>query len=154
MLTLYNVISQDGFIADNNGSEDFIPDETWQYFLNLCREYGALIIGRNTYEAIQQYDKNLLDSFEALPINKIIVTSDLTFSANQKLGYVIANSPEEAIAVSSDALVSSGPTLNNYLLAMHLVEKIILKVIPVNIGEGIKPFDSDRGRLVPVMYIR
>ena len=154
MITLYNVISQDGFITDKNGGEDFIPDDSWQYFLNLCTEYGALIIGRNTYGTIQQYDKNLLEPFENLPIKKIIVTSDLAFSANQELGYVAVHSPEEAIAIAPNALASSGPMLNNYLLAMHLVEKIILKVIPVSISEGIKPFDSDRGGSVPITYIR
>jgi dihydrofolate reductase len=154
MITLYNVISQDGFIADKDGSEDFIPDNSWQYFLDLCTEYGALIIGRNTYQTIQQYDRNLLQPLENLPIKKIIVTSDLGFSANQELGYVIVHSPEEAIAIAPNALVSSGPMLNNYFLVMHLVKKIILKVIPVNLGEGIKPFDSDSGGRVPITYIR
>lgn len=72
MVTLYNVISADGFIARKDGSEDFIPDNLWQNFLSLCKEYGTLIIGRKTYDTIQAYDQELLGPFEALLIRKII----------------------------------------------------------------------------------
>ena len=38
MLTLYNVISSDGFIARNDDSEDFILDNLWKNFdiINTC----------------------------------------------------------------------------------------------------------------------
>lgn len=46
MLTSYNVISSDGFIAQTDGSEDFIPDEVWGDFLEFLGEYDALLIGK------------------------------------------------------------------------------------------------------------
>lgn len=139
MVTLYNVISADGFIARKDGSEDFIPDNLWQNFLSLCKEYGTLIIGRKTYDTIQAYDQELLGPFEALLIRKIIVSGNKDFSS--KDGYIIATTPEEAVALAPDALVSSGPTLNNYLIKHHLVEEVILHEVPISIGDGIEPFD-------------
>ena len=138
MLTLYNVISEDGFIAREDGSEDFIPDTLWINFLNLCLEYRSLIMGRKTYDTIQSYDENLIRSFEKLPIQKIVVTNDQDF--HPKDGYTVVHSPEEAVAIAPNSLVSSGPTLNNYLLEKQLVEKIIQHEVAVSINEGIRPF--------------
>jgi dihydrofolate reductase len=141
MLTLYNVVSEDGFIADINGKEDFIPDNLWVNFLNICREYGSVIMGRKTYDTIQSYEKELLTSFEELPIQKIVITGNLHFSA--KLGYVIVHSPQEAINIAPDSLVTSGPILNNFLLNAGFVGKVIFHVVPVSIGNGIKPFNQN-----------
>ncbi len=148
MVTLYNVISSDGFIARLDGREDFIPDALWENFLDICRKYGTLVIGRKTYETIQRYDKKLLTPFESLPIKKIIVTHNREFQP--KPGYSIAHSPKDAIMSSENILVSSGPTLNDFLLQKGLVDKIIFHEVPVAIGNGIKAFNSGRTSLLPV----
>lgn len=148
MATLYNVISSDGFIARTDGSEDFIPDNLWINFLNLCQEYGVVVMGRNTYETIQSYPEELREPFENLPIKKIVITH--TESYEVKTGYEIARSPAEVLARYPDALVTSGPTLNDFLLAKKLIKKIIFHEVPVSIGSGIKPFDDSFATLVPV----
>jgi len=147
MLTFYNVISSDGFIARKDGSEDFIPDNLWPNFLDICRKYGALILGRKTYDAIQTYDKELLRPFEELPIKKIVISGNRNF--HPKKGYMVIHSPKDAFALAPDALVSSGPTLNNFLLKSGVVKKVILHEVPVFIQEGIKPFDTDGISLIP-----
>ena len=38
MITLYNVISADGYITERDGSEDFIPDSVFDDFIDLCKE--------------------------------------------------------------------------------------------------------------------
>lgn len=48
MVTIFNIISADGYIARENGEEDFIPDELWFEFLKLCKNYDAFIMGRKT----------------------------------------------------------------------------------------------------------
>ncbi len=141
MVTLYNVTSSDGFIAKKDGNEDFIPDNLWVNFLNLCKEHGAIIIGRKTYDTIQKYDQDLLAPFEKLPIRKIVVTANRQFRPKQ--GYVVAHSPEDAVLLAPDALVSSGPTLNDYLLKNGFVKKVIFHEVPIAIGEGIKPFEEN-----------
>jgi len=148
MLTLYNVISSDGFIARNDGSEDFIPDNLWPNFLDLCRKYGTLIMGRKTYDAVQQYGKEFSQSLEELPIRKIVISGNLSF--RPKKGYIVAHSPKDALAIAPDALVSSGPTLNNFLLKNGLAKNIILHEVPAAIREGIRPFDKDGIMLTPL----
>ncbi len=148
MITLYNVVSSDGFIARNDGSEDFIPNDLWQNFLDLCVEYRTLVIGRETYDKIQSYDNELLVPFEKLPIKKVVVTRNRTFYPKQ--GYMVTHSPKDAVVVSSKVLVTSGPTLNNFLLKEGLVNKIIFHEVPISIGEGIVPFDEENVTLCPV----
>ena len=148
MVTLYNVISSDGFIAQNDGGEDFIPDNLWPNFLSLCREYGTLIMGRKTYDTIQSYGNELLEPFEKLPIRKIVITNNRSFKP--KYEYIVAHSPQDALALAPDALVSSGPTLNNFLLKNHVVKKIILHEVPAPINEGLKPFDIGGITLLPI----
>jgi len=148
MLTLYNAISSDGFIADKTGNEDFIPDEAWSSFLGLCGDYKTLIIGRKTYEVIQAYDSELLVPFEALPIKKIVISSNPSFQI--KDGYLVTHSPEEALKIDPEALVCSGPTLNNALLKKGFVKKVIFHEIPTKIENGITPFDVTYLSSVPI----
>lgn len=148
MITLYNVISKDGFIARNDGSEDFIPDNIWENFLNLCEQFGTLIVGRKTYQTIQAYPKELLETFEKLNIKKFVITNNPTFIA--KAGYTVVLSPKKVDLLTFNALVSSGPILNNYLLANHLVKRVIFHELPIKIGEGIKPFDAEGITLISV----
>lgn len=141
MLTLYNVVSKDGFIADKNGKEDFIPETLWDNFLNLCKEYGSVIMGRKTYEAIQDYGEELLIPFEQLPIKRVVITNDQSFETKKE--YSVVHSPGEAIELVPNSLVSSGPELNNFLLRTGCVQKVILCTVPEVIGKGIKPFDEN-----------
>ena len=148
MLTLYNAVSIDGFIARKDGGEDFIPDEFWAYFLKLCLEYKTLIMGRKTYEAIQHYDVDSLRQFEELPIKKIVISSNINLLLKED--YALVHSPEEAFKFVPEALVCSGPILNNSLLKSGLVGKIIQCEVPTEIFEGIKPFDNTGIKLISV----
>jgi dihydrofolate reductase len=152
MFTLYNVVSSDGFIAREDGSEDFIPETLWSDFIVLCQKYGTFVMGRKTYDTLQSYEEDLLLPFEQLPIKKIVVSNNQNFSP--KPGYIVVHTPQEALALAPGALVSSGPTLNNFLLKDNLVEKIILHEVPATIGEGIKPFDIQETTLVPVETVQ
>lgn len=138
MITLYNVVSADGFILKIDRSEDFIPDEMWVEFLRMCSEYGNLIIGRKTYDTLQKYDGNLLMDLETLPIKKVVVSRDEKFAP--KTGYVLARSPKEAYELvkneKGEALLSSGPTINTSMVKENLITKVILEKLPVRIGEG------------------
>lgn len=139
MVTLYSVISEDGYIAAKDGSEHFIPDALWPTTLKLIGRYDVLVMGRKTYEAIQQYPPELLEPFEKLPIKKVVVTTHKDF--HPRLRYTVAHSPEDALALGKNVLVSSGLTFNNVLLKNNLVNKIIFHKIPVKIGEGMRPFE-------------
>ena len=105
MLTLYNAVSSEGFIARKDGNEDFIPDNLWQNFINLCEEYGALIMGRNTYDTIQNYGEEFIQSFEELPIKKIVVSSNQDFNPKKGLHGSIAGTILVALCCFTPILV-------------------------------------------------
>src|SRR3989344_7563486 len=140
MLTLYNVISSDGFIATKDGGEDFIPNEVWGDFLELCAKYDAVIIGKNTYHTIQSFGKELVEPFEKLSIKKIVVTRDKNFKP--KKGYVVMSSLREIATLHPNILLSSGPKLNTAFLKEKLIDRIILNKLPVAVGEGIPQFEE------------
>mgnify|MGYP003395088778 CR=1 FL=1 len=139
MVTLYNVVSKDGYIARKEGSEDFIPDSYWPHTLRVLREYDCVLMGRKTYDAIQNYEEELRKQFEDLPVRKVVVTRDKNFHPKQ--GFQVVHTPEDAISSDLNIVVTSGPTLNNYLLQKKLVDKIIYHEVPELIGEGIRPYD-------------
>lgn len=141
MVTLYNAVSEDGFIARKDGSEDFIPDEVWGDFLSLCKMYDSLVMGRKTYEIIQQYSEEMIKEFESLNIKKIVVTNDTKFQV--KSGYITASSPKESISNGINILLSSGPTLNESVLSQNLIDVVIKNIIPESIGDGIKQFENE-----------
>lgn len=141
MLTLYNVVSSDGFIAQEDGGEEFIPDEVWSDFLEICNEYDTLIMGKNTYAAIQSFGKELVEPFEKSDIKKVVVTQDEDFTP--KVAYKKASSIHDALEMGSDILLSSGPSLNSAFLRERLIDHIILNKLPVAIGAGIRQFETD-----------
>lgn len=140
MVTLYNVISADGFIARTNGSEDFIPDSFWPHTLKTLKKYDCILIGRNTYDTIQGYEEDMRNSFDNLSTRKFVVTTDKNF--HPKDGYEVISSPEEVIKLDINIVVTSGPILNNYLIGKKLVDRIIYHEVPISIGDGIKPYNK------------
>jgi dihydrofolate reductase len=138
MFTLYNIVSADGFIARKDGSEDFIPDSSWRNFMAEAAQYGSHVMGKGTYEAMQIYEMDELAAYEKLPIQRIVISGNRNYAV--KPGYTATSSPEEAALIAPNALVSSGPTLNQYLLDHAMVGKIILHKLSESIGDGIKPF--------------
>ena len=140
MLTLYYVVSEDGYIADVNGSEDFIPDSFWSHTLETLKKYDCIMIGRHTYDVIQNYEEEMVTSFEALHVRKVVVTKNKNFKPKE--GYEVVVSPEEMLQEDINVVVTSGPTLNNYLLNKKLVDRVLYHEVPISIGGGIKPYDK------------
>ncbi len=140
MVTLYNVVSADGYIMTKDRDESFIPDSFWPTVLDVFKKYSIFVMGRKTYDAFQSYGDDLLHPFEKLDLRKIVVSHDESFGA--KSGYEVVGSPEEAINQNDDVLVSSGSVLNNYLLQHNLVDVIVLHCLDMVLRDGIKPFDD------------
>lgn len=143
MLTTYNVVSEDGFITDLDGSEEFIPDELWSKTLDFFSKFEIILMGRKTYEAMQKYDKDMLDKFERLKIRKGVITRNTDFKPKE--GYEVFYSPEEALGSANNVLVTSGPELNTYLLRKNLIDEIVFWEIPEKIGSGVSPFSDKLG---------
>jgi len=140
MITLlYNVVSANGYIIERNGGEEFISDEIWKVFIELCKNYSVLVMGRKTYEALQKYDERLLNQLEELPIKKIVVSQNSDFQA--KTGYFTLRSPED-LPFDEKILLSSGPSLNTACLKLGLIENVLLNVLPQTISGHLKVFEE------------
>ena len=134
------MISADGYIADSNGKEDFIPDEVWNDFLELCKNYEAVVFGKDTYNIIQSFNKELVVPFEELNITKVVVTRDDEFKP--KAGYLVLHSPKDVSEKFSNILLTSGPKLNSSFYKDQLIDTVILNELPVSLGAGIPQFES------------
>ncbi len=142
MITSYNVVSADGYIADKDWNEEFIPDSTWKEFVRLINDNDAVIFGKKTYEIMyREYSQKIISEFEQTRAKKVIVSGDTLF--NPKEGYVKAESPEGVLRYGDRLLLSGGPTLNESFLKAGLIDKFIRLIIPVNLGGGITPFPEE-----------
>src|SRR6185503_16371911 len=123
MITLYNAISSDGFIARIDGNEDFIPDEVWNDFLEICNAYDVIVMGSRSYTAMQKYELEEIRTFEQLHIKKVVISRDTNFKVKE--GYVLLHSTDEVKNFGKNILLCSGPALNTVFLNEKRIDKII-----------------------------
>ncbi|HEY1407155.1 MAG TPA: hypothetical protein VF857_11145 [Spirochaetota bacterium] len=141
MITLYNVVSMDGYIAGEDGNEDFIPEKLWPVTLGVVANYDVLVVGKNTYDTLQSYPKELLEPLEKRGVKKVVVTSDQHFVP--KDGYGVVHALRDIPALADNALVISGPTLNTALFDAGMIDMMIRHEIPIVLGRGIRQFSVD-----------
>jgi len=146
MIILYNAISSDGYIAAGDGTEDFIPYDAWYDFVELCGHYDLVVMGKNSYSAIQGYESKERELFEKLLIKKLIVSRDENFIP--KKGYGVVKSTKEVLLSGKKILLSSGPSLNDVFLEKKLIDKIILNILPVEVREGVKQFNKKQPKMI------
>ncbi len=131
----YNLITADGFIARNDGSEDFFPDEIFNEYFELCNKYGNTIMGRKTYEMLQSWgieEENFTNTV------KLVVSKNNLGVAE---GYICISSPQEALNFLQEkgfetALLCSGSVLTSVFLKENLIDELLLTIFPLMIGTG------------------
>lgn len=132
------VISPNGFIARENGDEDWLPHEGWDDFVAEAKQYNNIVMGRETYEQVTEKYED--ENFDNVPVeHKLIVTSQSDFRAPG--GYTMVHSPEEAIAYLKNAgaqtlFLIGGGKLNAAFAKRSLVDQVQLTVTPYIIGKG------------------
>jgi dihydrofolate reductase len=143
-VVMYMAISANGFIATENGDENFLSHENWEKFCDLANKYKNFVVGRRTYEAV----KNWKDGYglDDLNVDKVIVSQGA--SHNLDSAYTLATSPQDALAKLEekgfeDILLIGGSALNTAFARAGLIDEMILNVEPVVIGKGIPLFSSD-----------
>jgi dihydrofolate reductase len=135
------VISPNGFIARENGDEDWLPNEGWDDFVAEAKQYNNIVMGRKTYELITEKYED--ENFDDVTVDhKLIVTASHEFQVPK--GYVVVHSPEEAIAYLEERDVETlfligGGELNAAFAKRGLITQVQLTVTPYVIGKG-RPF--------------
>lgn len=143
-VTLYMAMSANGFIARENGDEDFLSHENWKKFCELANDFGNFIVGRKTYEIVRDWKENY--SFDDLKVDKVIISRDDNFSV--ATSYTLASSPQDALKKLEargfkKALLTGGSTINTAFAKANLIDELILNVEPAIIGKGIPLFAQD-----------
>ncbi|MFH1404529.1 MAG: dihydrofolate reductase family protein [Patescibacteria group bacterium] len=139
--TLFMAMSADGFVADEHGSEDFLPHEGWIEMLKLAKQYGHIIWGRKTYEQVKSWGENFLKDIEQVPII-IVSTNHKTFDEKN---VTVCSSPTEAQKTIEQmgfekAFLSGGPKLNSSFAKEELIDEIIININPTLLSNGIRLF--------------
>jgi dihydrofolate reductase len=145
---VYDVaVSIDGFICRSDGGiQDFVPDgpHVADYRARLAG-YDTAVMGRNTYEFGYQY--GLAPGTRAYShMDHYVFSSSLQFEHPHQLNIVA----EKAGAVvrdlkgrsGSDIYLCGGSVFAGSLLQEQLIDRLVLKVNPVVIGEGLPLFSS------------
>ncbi|MCK5629653.1 MAG: dihydrofolate reductase [Nanoarchaeota archaeon] len=127
-------ITANGYIAKENDETPW-SDEEWDSFSNIAKKIGNLVIGRKTFEIMNQDDE-----FQQIGNPFTVIVSN---KENNNSNFV--NSPEQAIKLLeekgfSEILVAGGGMLNSSFMQKGLVDEIYLDVEPFLFGKGIKLF--------------
>lgn len=132
------VVSVNGMIAREDGSEDWLPHEGWDDMLTEIANYDNIVMGRETYDIVMRdyLDGNFDDVIAKC---KIIVTRDPRFSAPEP--YIVVTSPADAIRIVQGAgletvLLIGGGELNGSFLRDNLVDEVHLTVVPYILTNG------------------
>lgn len=137
-------MSVNGMIADENGTEDFLPHDNWIAFVKLAKKIGNFVYGRKTYEAVLGWPPNFLEDLSS--VVKVVISQDKSLKVQK--GFVRADNPKEAIGYLEkngfdEVLVAGGSTVYTSFLKEGLADEIIVDVNPIILSRGIPVFGKD-----------
>ncbi len=157
-VVLYMAMTVNGMIARENYQEDFLSHENWKVLLKLAKKCGGIIVGRKTYQTVQQWKEYNFDDVKA---TKIIVSHNSKLKLPQS--YLLASSPLKALQKSFQlgfrkVLLVGGSTLNSAFLKRGLINEIIVNIEPYILGRGIPIFAGSgferRLKLIKVIKLK
>lgn len=140
-IILFMATSLNGMIATKEGNEDFLSHTNWESFLQEAKNHGCFIIGRTTFEKVQQWPEYNFSSVDAKL--KIVVSHDKSFKIDPP--FMVANSPQDAIDKAASqgfesAILTGGSAINRAFLVENLVDEVLINIEPALIGSGIPLF--------------
>lgn len=131
-------MSLNGFIAREDGQEDWLPSSGWDEFLIDAKAFGNIVMGRETYELVT---KLYLDyNFDNIDTQcKLIVSRNKGFVAPN--GYDVVDSPEHAVTFLHErgfenVFLIGGGKLNAEFLRLGLIDELWLTINPHILGRG------------------
>lgn len=153
-------ITLDGVMEAPGGKETDHPHGGWQskymhpdsgkYKVEELAGMGALLLGKNTYEAFAAYWPNQTGAGFADPINRLpkYVVSGSLKKVEWNNSHILRDVAKEVAALKrtdgGDILVYGSATLVKALLHHDLVDELHLQLYPVAIGGGLRIFNDNR----------
>lgn len=145
--------SLDGYIADKNGSIDWLhsipnPDNDDMGYLEFTKGIDALVMGRKTFETVLGFDIDW-------PYNKpvFVLSNKLKEIPETHIdkAYLVNGTLKEILDLIHDMgfnrlYIDGGTTIRNFLKA-DLIDEMVLTTIPVLLGGGSSLFGELPGEL-------
>lgn len=140
--------SLDGYISDKNGGIDWLhsipnPDGIDMGYGDLMNRIDALIMGRNTYETVLNFDMDwpydkpifvLSNSLKSIPNN----LKDKVFLINGPLKKVLLEINNKGY---QNLYIDGGKTIQSFLHE-ELIHELIITRIPILLGGGTPLFSN------------
>jgi dihydrofolate reductase len=140
-LVLYIATSLDGYIARNGGAVDWLfTDQDYGYedFYNSC---DRLIMGRNTYEQIQGWGDYPYPDKHGFVFSRNIQQDrdeNVTFVSGDLADFVSNLKSEDG----KNIWLVGGAAIAKVCLENNLIDKFILSIHPLVLGDGIALFPA------------
>jgi dihydrofolate reductase len=142
-ISVYAATSVDGYIARQDEQTDFLesvqrPDEDYGYE-EFLKGVDALVLGRKTFEVANSADE------WPYPGKRVIVLSDKMSMIRKEAELYYGDIAELMAKLHKDGIkhlwVDGGMTISRFL-EIDLVDEIILSVVPILLGSGIRLFKT------------
>jgi len=154
---IYHVATTlDGFIAHKDGSFDgFLPEgDHVADFLDSIKYYGAILMGKKTYEVGYKYGMKPGDPAYAdfnPAMKNYVFSRSAAFESNDRVQLVRDNEIEFIKKLKTepgkDIWLCGGGALAGSLLDNELIDELWLKLNPVVFGSGITLFGDSRQKI-------
>ena len=159
-LVSYMFMSLDGYIADDDGGLEWVPiDHELMVFANeWFASVGGIVFGRHIYEGFVEYWDHLDPGApEATPdevrfaeifggTSRIVVsrTLEAVEARTTLVGDDLVGSISRLKAdASADLALVAGPALRSQLAAAGLLDRLLVLLVPVVLGSGIRHFADE-----------
>src|SRR5262245_55114494 len=138
-LKYHVAITADGFIARKDGSFDCFPTDGEHVtdYLESLKSYGAVLMGRKTYEV--GLKMGITDPYPFL--KSYVFSRSMKASPSERVELMNGNLAEAVRKLKDepgkDIYLCGGSELATQLFAEGLIDEVILKVNPLLLGSGI-----------------
>ncbi|MFN8393763.1 MAG: dihydrofolate reductase family protein [Bacteroidia bacterium] len=146
MVILFVATTIDGYIARPDGNIDWLnaipePDSGDYGYAELLAGIGSVVMGRKTYEEVLGFGVEWPYS----DYKTVIVTRNREFAVSTPSTYVLQTGIAEGMAelereTGKDIWLVGGGELVAEFLRLDLVDKMVISVVPLVLGEGIPLF--------------
>ncbi len=140
-LILYIATSLDGYVARSSGEVDWLFTDQDYGYEDFYSSIDRLIMGRNTYEQIQAWGEYPYPDKVGFVFSQTLQgdrDENVTFVSSDLVDFVKDLKNQEG----KDIWLVGGAAIAKTCLEQHLVDKFILSIHPIILGEGIALFAS------------
>jgi dihydrofolate reductase len=150
--------SLDGFIAEENGGIEWLSnlsslEESDFGFKSFYDSIDAILMGRNTFQTIQSFTDYPYPNKKLYVLSTTLKKEDLNPKYSQEL---IEGNPSEIKELiqkkgHENIYLDGGITIQNFLKE-GLVDTLIVSIVPILLGKGIKLF-GEISKTIPLKHI-